>query len=151
MNAFATDNEQIIEGLKRSSASMAIMGEDLESNIALFTAAQEILQDEASVGTALRSLSLRVKGFDEETGELSEDLTNITGKIVDLTKTAKNAKGVSIFTDETQTEYKSLVDYFRDLRDVWDDMSEQNQNALLKDLFGMRGAKFLCPHVQKCA
>lgn len=141
MNNFAVSNTDILEGLKRSSAAMSAMGQDLDSTIALFTAAEEVLQDPASTGTALRSMSLRMRGFDEETEEVSEDLVNINGDIIDLTKTAEHAQGVSIFTDATQTQYKDFVDYFRELSEVWDEMSAKNQTKLLNDLFGKRGAQ----------
>lgn len=140
-NSFALSNKDVIEGLKRSSASMAAMGQDLDSTIALFTAAQEVLQDSATTGTALRSMSLRIRGFDEETEQLSDDLVGLSGKIIDLTKTASKPMGVSIFTDETQTKYKDFVDYFRELSEVYDEMSAKNQTALLNDLFGKRGAQ----------
>ena len=72
--------------------------------------------------------------------EVSADLVNITGKIIDLTKTAEHAEGVSIFTDDTQTHYKDFQDYFRELSEVWDEISEKNQVALLNVLFGKRGS-----------
>lgn len=140
-NNFAVSNNDIVEGLQRSASAMAAMEEDFDSTIALFTAANETLQDAASTGTALRSMSLRIRGFDEETEELSEDLVDITGKIVDYTKTAKNAQGVSIFTDASQEHFKDFVTYFRELSTVWNDMSEKNRTSLLNDLFGKRGAQ----------
>ena len=120
---------------------MSAMDQDISSTIALFTGAQEILQDAPSTATAIRSMSLRIRGFDEQTEELSEDLVNLTGDIIDLTKTASKPMGVSIFTDETQTQYKDFVDYFRELSEVWDEMSAKNRTALLNDLFGKRGAQ----------
>ena len=72
--------------------------------------------------------------------EVSADLVNITGKIIDLTKTAEHTGGVSIFTDDTQTYYKDFQDYFRELSEVWDEISEKNQVALLNVLFGKRGS-----------
>lgn len=140
-NSFAVSNADVIEGLQRTSASMSAMGQDIDSVIALFTGANEILQDAAITGTALRSMSLRIRGFDEETEQLSEDLVGLSGKIIDLTKTANKPMGVSIWTDETQTKYKDFIDYFRELSEVWKDMSAANQTALLNDLFGKRGAQ----------
>lgn len=140
-NHFAVTNADIIDGMSRMSAAMAVMGQDIDSTIALFTAANEVLQNSATTSTALRSMSLRIRGFDEETEEISEDLVNITGKIIDLTKTAKKPGGVSIFTDASQTKYKDLVDYFRELNEIWDDMSAKNKNELLNQLFGKRGAQ----------
>ncbi len=140
-NNFAVTNADIIDGMSRMSAAMSVMGQDIDSTIALFTAANEVLQNSATTSTALRSMSLRIRGFDEETEQLSDDLVNVTGKIADLTKTAKRPQGVSIFTDASQTKYKDLVDYFRELNEIWDDMSAKNKNELLNNLFGKRGAQ----------
>lgn len=136
-NRFATDNNDIISGLSRSSAAMAAMNSTLSETIALFTAGQEVLQDSEKMGNALKSVAMRVRGYDESTEELSDDLVDITGKVIDLTKVASNDyKGVSLFTDETQEHYKSIYDYLVQIADVYDELSEKNQQELLEKLFG---------------
>lgn len=136
-NRFATDNDSIISGLSRSSAAMAAMNSTLSETIALFTAGQEVLQDSEKMGNALKSVAMRVRGYDEQTEELSDDLVDITGKVIDLTKVASNDyKGVSLFTDETQEHYKSIYDYLVQIADVYDELSEKNQQELLEKLFG---------------
>ena len=62
-NSFATSNAEIITGLSKSSAAMATMGSSLEENIGLFTAAQSVIQDASTVGNALRSISMRIRGL----------------------------------------------------------------------------------------
>ncbi len=119
---------------------MAAMGSTLEENIALFTAAQEVVQDDSKVGNALRSISLRIRGYDEETEQLSADLTNISGEVVDLTKTTENAQGVSLFTDESQEHYKSIYQYLKDISEVYDDLGEKQQQELMDKLFGKHRA-----------
>lgn len=49
-NNFASNNNDISEMLKRSSAAMAAANNTLEQNIALGVAGNEIVQDSASVG-----------------------------------------------------------------------------------------------------
>ncbi len=140
-NTRALSNSDLVTGLLRSSAAMAAMGTSFRETAALFVSAQEIVQDSSQVGNALRSISLRVRGLDEETEQLSADLVNVTGKAVDLTKTASNDfKGVSLFTDETQTEYKSIYDYLVEIADIRDELSEKNQQDLLETLFGKHRA-----------
>lgn len=78
--------------------------------------------------------------YDEETEQLSDDLVNIKGKVIDLTKTAKNTQGVSLFTDASQEHYKSMVQYLGEISDEWDDISEKNQTELLQQLFGKNRA-----------
>lgn len=140
-NTRALSNSDLVTGLQRSSAAMAAMGTSLRENAALFVSAQEIVQNSSEVGNALRSIALRIRGLDEETEQLSADLVNVTGKAVDLTKTASNDfKGVSLFTDETQTEYKSIYDYLVEIADIRDELSEKNQQDLLETLFGKHRA-----------
>ena len=139
-NTAATNNTDIIEGLKNSASAMAAMGSTLDENIALFTAGQEIVNDAGKMGNGLRSIALRVRGYDEETEQLSDDLVNISGEVVDLTKTAKNAQGVSLFTDATQTHYKSIYQYLHDISDIYDDLSEKAKQQLFEKLFGKNRA-----------
>ena len=151
-NKFGTSNTEIAEGLKKSSAAMAAVGGTLEDNIALFTAGQEIVQDASQVGNAIRSIALRIRGYDEETEQLSDDLVDVTGKVADLTKVASNnGHGISLFTDASQTQYKSLVTYLGEISDIWDELDQKSQNALLDKLFGKNRANIICPYVQKCA
>lgn len=101
---------------------------------------QEITQDASKVGNAIRSISMRIRGYDEETEQLSEDLVNIKGDVVDLTKTAENPNGISLFTDETQEHYKDIGTYLHEIADVYDDLSEKNRQTLLEKLFGKNRA-----------
>lgn len=140
-NSFAVTNGDILTGLEKSSASMAAIGEDINDTIALFTAGQEILQDADIMGNALRSITMRVRGYSEETEELSEDLVNIKGEVADLTKTASDPNGISLFTDASQQHYKTMVQYLGEISDIWDELSEKQQTDLLQKLFGKTRAQ----------
>lgn len=83
-NNFAENNQDVVEGLKRSAAAMSAMGQSFTDTAALFTGGMEILQDSESMGTALRTLSMRIRGYDEETNQLSDDLVNVTGEVADF-------------------------------------------------------------------
>ena len=93
-NAMAEDNQDIVEGMERSAAALAAVGTSTKDAFALFSGIQEVLQNSEKSGTSLRSVALRLRSFDETTGEYSEDLANITGELADLTKTAEHAQGV---------------------------------------------------------
>lgn len=141
-NTAATSNAEIAEGLGNSSAAMATMNATLDETIALFTAGQEIVQNASQVGNALRSISLRIRGYDEETEELSDDLVNITGEVIDLTKAASNNySGISLFTDTSQTEYKSIYTYLQEISEVYDELDAKSQQSLLEKLFGKNRAQ----------
>ena len=74
-NAFATSNDEIIDGLERSASAMASTGASLEDTIAIFTGGQEIVQNAESVGSAMKTFSMRIRGMDEE-GEALDELSN---------------------------------------------------------------------------
>lgn len=141
-NTFGTSNAEIAEGLRLSSAAMASLGGTFEENVALFTAGQEIVQDASQVGNAIRSITMRIKGYDETTEEFSENVVEATGKVADLTKVASNNNmGISMFTDASQTHYKSLVEYLGEISDIWDEIDEKSQVDLLQNLFGKNRAQ----------
>ena len=90
-NTMAEDNQDIVEGMERSAAALAAVGTSTKDAFALFSGIQEVLQNAEKSGTSLKSVALRLRSFDETTGEYSEDLANITGELIDLTKTAEHA------------------------------------------------------------
>lgn len=55
MNNFSTTNGEVLTGLEKSASSMSAANNSLEETIALFTSAEEIVQDADSVGTALKT------------------------------------------------------------------------------------------------
>lgn len=140
-NAMAEDNQDIVEGMERSAAALAAVGTSTKDAFALFSGMQEVLQNSEKSGTSLRSVALRLRSFDESTEEYSSDLANITGELADLTKTAEHAQGVSVFKPGSTTEFKSLVDYFREIADIWDEMSQKQQNDFLLKAFGRTQAQ----------
>lgn len=153
-NKFAESNNDIVEGMKRSAAALAAVGTDYKDAYSLFTGVQEVLQNSEVAGRALRSISMRIRGYDENSEDgfeqTDDELKNITGDLIDLTKTAQHAQGVSIFKEGSTTEFKSLVDYFGEIHDIWDEMSQKQQNDFLQKAFGKTQAD-LCLNVQKCA
>ena len=140
-NNLALNNQDIVDGMERSAAALAAVGTSTKDAYALFSGIQEVLQNSEKSGTSLRSVALRLRSFDESTEEYSSDLANITGELADLTKTAEHAQGVSVFKPGSTTEFKSLVDYFREIAGIWDEMSQKQQNDFLLKAFGRTQAQ----------
>lgn len=142
-NTFATTNAEIGEMLTRSSAAMNAANNSLEQTIALETAAVQITRNAETTGTTFRTVSMRIRGLDEETEEELEDYEELKGKIADLTKTDKTPGGISLFTDETKTEFKSTYQFLKDISEIWDKITDKDQAALLEAIGGKRGAQSL--------
>lgn len=140
-NKFAVSNADIVEALTRSSSAMAAANNTFEETVALATAAIEITRDAATVGNGLKTLSMRIRGYDEETEEYSEDIAILTGKIADLTKTASNKGGVSLFEKDDPNTYRSTYAILKDIAEIWDEITDKNRATLLEALFGKRQAQ----------
>lgn len=137
-NTQAVDNGDLVDILTRSSSAMAEANNTLEQTIALGTAATEITRDASSVGTALKTISMRIRGYDEETESYTEDLENLSGTIADLTKTVSSPGGISLFTDSSKETFKSTYDIIKDISKIYDELSDKNQAELLEALAGKR-------------
>ena len=137
-NTQAVDNNDIVDILTRSSSAMAEANNTLEETIALGTAATEITRDADAVGTMLKTVSMRIRGYDEELESYTDDLANLSGTIADLTKTTSTPGGISLFTDETKTTYKSTYQILKDISDIYDELDDKTQAQLLEALAGKR-------------
>lgn len=137
-NSQAVSNGDIVEFLTRSSSAMHEANNTLEETIALGTAATEITRDAASVGNALKTVSMRIRGYDEETEEYVGGIEELEGDIADLTKSVKHPLGVSLFKDDAKTEFKSTAELLRDISAVYDELTDKQQANLLEKLAGKR-------------
>lgn len=137
-NTQAVDNSDIVDFLTRSSSAMAEANNTLEQTIALGTAATEITRDSDSVGNALKTISMRVRGYDEETEAYTGDVEQLSGAIANLTKTAKTPGGISLFTDSSKQTFKSTYDLLKEISQIYSQLSDKNQAQLLEVLAGKR-------------
>lgn len=137
-NTQAVDNNDVVDILTRSSSAMAEANNTLEETIALGVAATEITRDAEAVGTMLKTVSMRIRGYDEELESYTDDLANLSGTIADLTKTASSPQGISLFTDDTRTTYKSTYQILKDISEIYDELDDKTQAKLLEALAGKR-------------
>lgn len=137
-NTQAVDNNDVVDILTRSSSAMAEANNTLEETIALGVAATEITRDADAVGNMLKTVSMRIRGYDEELESYTDDLANLSGTIADLTKTASSPQGISLFTDESKTTYKSTYQILKDISEIYDELDDKTQAQLLEALAGKR-------------
>jgi len=69
--------------------------------------------------------------YDEEAEEYTDDLANLSGEIADFTKTASTPGGISIFSDEDKQTYKSTYEIFKEISQIYDELSDKNQANIL--------------------
>ena len=67
------------------------------------------------------------RGYDEETEEFIGNVEELSGEIANLTKTASTPGGISLFTDDTKTEYKSTYQLLKEISEIYDQLSDKDQ------------------------
>ena len=135
-NSFATSSKDLGAGLSKSASSLAAAGNDIQHSLAMITGMSEITQSSVESANALRILSMRVRGYDEETESYSNDVEVLNGKIADLTKTAETPGGIILFTDDTKQTYKDTYEFMAQISKIYDKLSDKNQAELLEVLAG---------------
>lgn len=141
-NNYAISSDGIATALQDSASALMEAGNTLEQSVALVASANKVVQDPNSVGSALRTISLRLRGtsvkvleeMGEETDGVVESVSKMQSKIEALT-------GVNILTDSGA--YKETYTILQEIGQVWEDMSDIDQAALLELMAGKNRANTL--------
>lgn len=122
-NKYAVSASGLGEALKRSASSMAVANNSLDQTLAIVAGANAVVQNESKVGNALKTISMRLRGISEDTGELIPSLRE-TFMLLTNNK-------VDIMADEDT--FKSTYDIMVELGGVWDTLTDK-QRAYLAEL-----------------
>lgn len=136
MNEFAVTSADIGEGISNSASSLATASNDFDQSVAMITGMSEITQSASEAGNALKIVSMRLRGYDEETQSYTNDVEELSGQVADLTKTAETPGGISLFTDDTKQTYKDTYTLMEDISKVYDKLTDKDQAALLETIAG---------------
>lgn len=142
-NNFAISSSGIGQSLLRSASAMAEAGNTIDETIGLITAANSVVQNPEAVGTAMKTLSLRIRGAKVELEDAGEDVDGMANSISELQKKLLALTGgkVNIMLDEKT--FKNTTEILREMSTVWDDMTDVNRASALELLGGKRQANVL--------
>lgn len=135
-NKFAIDSKGIGEALQRSASSMNAAGNTMEETIGLVTAANTVVQDPASVGTAFKTISMRIRGAKTEMEELGLDTEGMVESTATLRDEIKALTGVDIM--ENATTFKSTYDILDELATKWQNLTDIQQASVTELIAGKR-------------
>lgn len=147
-NEFATDAKSLGDGISNAASSLATAGNDMNQSLGMLTGMTEIMQNASEAGNALKILSMRLRGYDEETESYTNDIEILTGNIADLTKTAKTPGGISIFSDKDKQTYKSTYQIMKEVSEIWDDLTDKNRAQLTEVLAGKQRGNAISALIQ---
>ena len=135
-------SDGLATALQDSASALMEGGNNLEQSVALIAAANKVVQDPSSVGSALRTISLRLRGTSvdvlEQMGEETDGVIESTSK---LQEKLKALTGVDILTNTGA--YKDTYTILKEIGSVWQDMSNIDQAAALELMAGKNRANTL--------
>ena len=144
-NNYAVSSAQLGEILEKSSASLAVSGDDIDHVIAMGAAMNSVVQDASTVGSTLKIVGLRLRGtsteieaMGEETDGMAESTSKLRSDILALTN-VDGKGGFDIM--KNNKEYKTTYDILKGISSVWDEMSQIDQSALLEEIAGKNRAQ----------
>ena len=139
-------SEGLGEALEKSAASLVAAGNSVEQSVALVASSNSVLQNPSSVGNALKTVSMRLRGTDsdqiaEETGEEIEGMNTSASKLYETIRKLTSVKsndyqGISILT--STGSFRSTFDILKDISQVWSEMNDVSKAGLLEDVAGKR-------------
>jgi TP901 family phage tail tape measure protein len=137
-NRFAITSQGIGEALRLSASALNEGKNSLDESIALITAANEVVNDPSSVGTALKTLTLRLRGSKTELEEMGEDVTDMATTTSQLQAKLLALTGGQVDIMADANTFKNSTQILREMAAAWEDMTD------------IQRAEW-CPYAQKCA
>lgn len=138
---YAISASELGTALTKGGAALATAGNTLEESVALMAAGNAAVQNAETVGTALKTTTLRVAGSKAELEEMGEDVDDLASSTSKMRKEILALSGVDIMKDANT--YKSTYQILKEIAAVWDKMDNVSQMALLEDLAGKRNASVI--------
>lgn len=141
-NNYAVSSDGLATALQDSASALMEGGNNLEQSVALIAAANKVVQDPNSVGSALRTISLRLRGTSTEIlQEMGEETDGVITSVSKLQSKIQGLSGVNILTESG--DYKDTYTILKEIGQVWEDMSDIDQAALLELMAGKNRANTL--------
>lgn len=135
-NHFAIGSDGIGEALRRSASSMSAAGNTLEETIGLVTAANTVVQDPASVGTAFKTISMRIRGAETEMEQLGLDTDGMVESTAKLQEEILALTGIDIMKDKNA--FKSTYQILDELSTKWSELTDIQQASVTELIAGKR-------------
>jgi len=133
-NTYAVSASGIGEAMKRSASALETANNTFEESIGLITAMDEIVQNDENTGTALKILSLRLRGASEELKSMGEDTDGLCKSASELREKLVALTGVDIMLDAHT--FKSTAQQIQEIGSVWERLDDASQAATLEIIAG---------------
>lgn len=135
-NNFAISSGGIGDALTRSASSLAAANNTLDESIALITAANTVVQDPDAVGTAFKTISMRIRGAKSELEDAGLETDGMVESTAKLREELLALSGVDIMLNEN--EFKSTYAIMDELAKKWSSLTDIQQASVTELIAGKR-------------
>ena len=146
-NRFAITSQGIGEALRLSASALSEGSNSLDESIALITAANEVVNDPSSVGTALKTLTLRLRGSKTELEEAGLDIENMATTTSQLQAKLLALTGGQVDIMSDANTFKNTTQILREMAAAWEDMTDIQRASALE----LMGGRLLPLRIEICA
>ena len=135
---YAVSASEMIEAYEKSGAALNATNTSFEKAAGLIAAANASVQNASTVGTALKTISARIRGATADLEALGEDTSDLAQGFSKYAKEIKALTGFDIMVDGSTDTYKDIYDIFEGISKVWKDLSDTQQARVAEILGGTR-------------
>ena len=134
--------------MRLSASALSEGGNSLDESIGLITAANEVVNDPSSVGTALKTLTLRLRGSKTELEEMGEDVSDMATTTSQLQAKLLALTGGQVDIMLDANTFKNSTQIIREMAEAWEDMTDIQRASALELMGGKRQANTLSALIQ---
>lgn len=135
---YAVSASEMMEAFERSGAALNATNTSLEKSAGLIAAANAAVQDSSVVGTALKTVSARIRGSKTDLEELGEETGDLANGFSKYAEEIKKLSGFNIMVEGTTDQFKDLYDIMEGISGVWDKLSDTQRARVAEILGGTR-------------
>ena len=135
---YAVSASEMMEAYEKSGAALNATNTSFEKSAGLIAAANASVQNASTVGTALKTVSARIRGSKSELEELGESTEDLAGAFSKYAKEIKALTGFDIMVEGTKDQFKDIYDIFDGIAAAWDKLSDTQQARVAEILGGTR-------------
>lgn len=137
-NKTSIDTAGLTEAITRSASALAVTGLDLDKSLALIVAGNETTRNASATGTALKSLSLRIRGAETDLKDMGEETDEYTKSTSKLREEIETLTGVDIMVNDSQ--FKDLYDIMDEISAAYKNLTDIDRANVTEILFGKQRA-----------
>lgn len=135
---YAVSASEMMEAYEKSGAALNAANTSFEKSAGLIAAANASVQNASTVGTALKTVSARIRGAKSDLEALGEETHDLAQGFSKYAEEIKALTGFDIMVEGTTDTYKDIYDIFEGIAKVWGKLSDTQQARVSEILGGTR-------------